>query len=215
MQPLLGNKLGFIRYADDFAVTSKTKEQLDKVKPAIEDWLAERGLTLHPDKTQIVKVSDGFNFLGFNIRTHRGSCFTTPQKDKVLSLLRRLRKWLKDNKTELPENVIRHFNPILRGWCNYYKTGASSRVFGYVRHQIWKMLWKWCLARHPNKNQAWVRDKYFAHINGDSWTFHTTVPFKVGPKVIHIFQMGRVKIERHVKVADRSSPDDKPARILA
>ena len=120
MQRLLGNKLGFIRYADDFAVTAKSKEQLDKVKPAIEVWLEERGLTLHPDKTQIVKVSDGFNFLGFNIRTHRGSCLTTPQKDKVLSLLRRLRNWLKDNKTELPGNVIRHFNPILRGWCNYY-----------------------------------------------------------------------------------------------
>lgn len=212
MQHLLGNKFGFIRYADDFAVTAKSKEQLDKVIPTIEEWLAERGLALHPDKTQIVKASNGFNFLGFNIRTYRDTCLTTPQKGKVLSLLRRLRKWLKDNKTELPENVIRHFNGILRGWCNYYKSAASSRVFGYVRHQIWRMLWKWCLHRHPNKSQTWVRNKYFASINGDSWTFHTTVPTKEGSKVMHIFQVTRVKIERHVKVADRSSPDDPSQR---
>jgi RNA-directed DNA polymerase len=48
MQRLVGNKFGFIRYADDFAVTAKSKEQLDRVKPAIEEWLAERGLALHP-----------------------------------------------------------------------------------------------------------------------------------------------------------------------
>ena len=53
-----------------------------------------------------------------------------------------------------------------------------------------------------------MRNKYFAHIDGDSWTFHTMVPFKDGPKVMHIFHVGRVKIERHVKVANRSSPDD-------
>jgi RNA-directed DNA polymerase len=208
MQLLLGNKFGFIRYADDFAVTAKSKEQLEKVKPTIEGWLAERGLALHPDKTSIVKASDGFNFLGYTIRTYRGRCLTTPQKDKVLKLLQKLKDWLKDNKPASPENVIRHFNDILRGWCNYYKTGVSSRVFGYVHHQIWKMLWKWCLHRHPNKNQTWVRKKYFGHINGDSWTFCTTVPTKKGPKMLHIFQVSQVKIERHVKVIDRFSPDD-------
>jgi len=65
MERLLKGKFGFVRYADDFVVTAKTKEELSEIIPVLEDWLLERGLTMHEKKTRIVHIQDGFNFLGF------------------------------------------------------------------------------------------------------------------------------------------------------
>ncbi len=65
MEQLCHGRFGFIRYADDFVVTARRKEDLEKFKPVIEDWLKQRGLILNETKTRIVSIKDGFNFLGF------------------------------------------------------------------------------------------------------------------------------------------------------
>ena len=65
------NRVNFIRYADDFIVTGKSRRLLEKsIRPAIERFLAERGLTLSPEKTAITHIKDGFTFLG-QIRSNR------------------------------------------------------------------------------------------------------------------------------------------------
>lgn len=69
-----------IRYADDFVVLCKTKEDAKQVYSLLEPYLSERGLTLAPDKTMITHLNDGFNFLGFNIR-----CYQTEQGLQVLN----------------------------------------------------------------------------------------------------------------------------------
>ena len=64
-----------MRYADDFIVTGCSKELLEnEVMPIIEDFMRERGLTLSPEKTKITQISEGFDFLGQNIRKYNGSC---------------------------------------------------------------------------------------------------------------------------------------------
>jgi RNA-directed DNA polymerase len=62
------NKYGFIRYADDFVITAQAKEDIEIVIPIVSEWLTHRGLTLSKEKTKIVNIEQGFNFLGFNIR---------------------------------------------------------------------------------------------------------------------------------------------------
>ncbi len=66
-------KVNIIRYADDFVGTGITREVLiDKVRPVIERFLAERGLTLSPEKTKITHITEGFDFLGMNVRKYNG-----------------------------------------------------------------------------------------------------------------------------------------------
>jgi RNA-directed DNA polymerase len=61
-----------VRYADDFVVTGRTKELLEReIKPLVEQFLRERGLELSPDKTVITHIKDGFDFLGQNVRKYR------------------------------------------------------------------------------------------------------------------------------------------------
>jgi RNA-directed DNA polymerase len=57
-----------IRYADDFVIFTGTKEDTEKIIPILTEWLKERGLELSKEKTKIVSLSEGFNFLGFTIR---------------------------------------------------------------------------------------------------------------------------------------------------
>ncbi|MGV0029185.1 reverse transcriptase domain-containing protein, partial [Phormidesmis priestleyi] len=82
---------GFIRYADDFIVTAKTRQEIEAIVPILTQWLGERGLELNPEKTQIVDIQTGFHFLGVTVRQFKGHCLPKPQKDKVLAFLRGIR----------------------------------------------------------------------------------------------------------------------------
>jgi RNA-directed DNA polymerase len=202
-------KYGYIRYADDFVITSKSKENIEAILPTIEAWLAKRGLELNVEKTKITQVSLGFNFLGFCIRQFKGSCLIKPQKQKVLAKLREIAAWLGANKQATQEAVIKYLNPIIRGWGNYYRHGVSKRVFSYFDNCLWKMLWRWCLRRHPNKGKPWVLRRYFRPAYGRKWAFATESLNRGKRKeLIAIFTLSSLPIERHIKVKGGASPDD-------
>lgn len=203
-------KAGYIRYADDFVVTARSKEAIEALLPTIEKFFAERGLALNTEKTRIVHVKDGFNFLGFNVRSYNGKCIVKPQKDKVHAKLSEIREWLKKHKTARTEDVIRHLNRILPGWANYYKRVNSKQVFAYVDNQIWRALWHWCLKRHPKKTKGWVRQRYFKRVKSREWTFYCTARnTTTGEQYeMHLVRISDIPIVRHVKVAGKASPDD-------
>jgi RNA-directed DNA polymerase len=204
LQQTLGPAYGYVRYADDLIVCASTREQTEAAKLTIEEWLKPRGLTLHPEKTRIVHIDDGFNFLSFSIRRYGGKCLIKPQKEKVLSFLADLRLWLNKHKQATAEQVIWHFNKILPGWSNHYKHVVSKKVFAYVSSEIWKMLWRWCLRRHPEKGKYWVNKKYFCTQGNASWRFHV----RRGDEILYLFDVSSVRIERHIKVKGAASPDD-------
>jgi RNA-directed DNA polymerase len=206
LQQTLGRAYGCVVYADDLVVCASTREKIEAAHLIIEDWLKPRGLALHQEKTRIVHVDDGFNFLGFSIRRYRGKCLIKPQKEKVLAFLRKLRLWLNNHRQATAENVIRHLNPILRGWSNNYKHVVSKDVFSYVSKAVWEMLWQWCLRRHPNKGKRWVAKKYFGVTT--RWRFQATT----GEDTLYLYDVGITPIERHIKVAGASSPDDPALR---
>lgn len=207
------NRYGLARYADDFVVTAETKEDIEAIVPTIEEWLQQRGLELNREKTKITHISGGIDFLGFHIRQFKGSCYTLPQKEKVHAFLDRIRTWLKDNVGAKPEAVIYTLNPILRGWGNYYRHGASKKTFTYVDHHVWKALWQWARKRHPNKGKKWIAEKYFMPPQGKRWTFYTTVENRKGRKsLLRIVLLSDIPIERHIKVRGTASPDDPELR---
>jgi RNA-directed DNA polymerase len=213
MQSLVGSKCGFIRYADDFVVTARSQEELVSLRPKLEGWLGERGLEMNTEKTRIVSIEDGFNFLGFNVRHYQGRCLVKPEMDKVFAFLRRIREWLNCHKQETPDVVILKLNPILRGWAQYYRNFVSSRTFSYVNHRITKMLWFWCKRRHPNKGRKWVKRKYFAVLDGRDWQFVAKSQDSAGkPVIYHLFNVNKMPIKRHIKVRGAVSPDD-PASL--
>ncbi len=63
-----------IRYADDFLALCHTRQQAIEVKARLAAWLAPRGLAFNEEKTRVVTLDEGFDFLGFNVRRYAASC---------------------------------------------------------------------------------------------------------------------------------------------
>lgn len=202
-------KLGVIRYADDFVVTSKDKESLEKVLTLIKQWLLQRGLEISQEKTRIVHINDGFNFLGFNLRHYNGKLLIKPQKEKVLAFCKKIGKMLSEMKARTQEDVITTLNPLLRGFANYYKGVVSKQTFSYINYRVWQYLWRWAKRRHPNKSKGWVKAKYFHRLKGRDWTFMCKGTGREGKEATHIlYDISSTPIIRHIKVKGNSSPDD-------
>jgi RNA-directed DNA polymerase len=191
-------------------VTGSTKEVLEnKIKPAIEAFLNERGLELSQEKTKITHIDDGFDFLGFNIRKYSGKLLIKPAKRNVLSFLRDLRVLINENKAAKTEVLIRKLNARIRGWANYYCHAISSRIFSYVDHTVFQAISKWIKRRHPEKNAGWRHNKYFRRLNLRNWIFFAKIQNKKGVKSnLDLFLASSVKIKRHIKIRSDANPFD-------
>ncbi len=133
-------KLGVVRYADDFIVTARDKENLTVAQNLIKAWFSERGLEFSSEKTLITSMEDGFDFLGFNSRHYDGKLLIKPSKKKVLAFCKRIGKEVKILNGAKQEVIIKKLNPILRGFANYYKGVVSKETFGYISHRVWQYM---------------------------------------------------------------------------
>ncbi len=165
-------KVNLIRYADDFIITGRSKELLEnEVRPLVERFLKERGLTLSPDKTRITHIEQGFDFLGQHYRKFRDGMFIQPSKKNTLNFLAKVRTTIRRNSSVTQENLIWTLNPIIRGWVNYHRFIAAKKTFKKVDDAIWRCLWKWAVRRHPCKSRRWVLRKYWRPWRQNSWRF--------------------------------------------
>jgi RNA-directed DNA polymerase len=91
--------INYVRYADDFIVTGRSKELLEQeIMPIIKEFMRERGLMLSPEKTRITHIDEGFDFLGQNIRKYNGKLLIKPSKANVATFLEKVRSAVKGNK---------------------------------------------------------------------------------------------------------------------
>lgn len=204
---------GFIRYADDFIITAPNAECMSAVISHIIALLQTKGLELNLEKTQIRHAEQGINYLGFNIRKYDGKTIIKPEKEKVLSKLQEIRKWLKRNVNASASAVINYLNPIIRGFAYYYRNVCSKKVFSYFDSKIWEALYKWARRKHGSLNRKEVIRKYFnigiQHSSYKKWDFLTLTKDRRGKeKVLVLFKAATVPIVRHIKVAGTNSKDD-------
>src|SRR6266404_4509854 len=113
------DQVNFIRYADDFIVTARTKETLEQiVKPAVVAFLISRGLELSEQKTAITHIETGFNFLGQNVRKYKNKLLIKPAKEGLKALVQKTRDCIRSALGQSQAALIRNLNPIVRGWAN-------------------------------------------------------------------------------------------------
>ncbi len=191
--------------ATHLVVIAPSRETLvTYVIPRLQQYLAERGLTLSEAKTRIVHREDGFNFLGFTVRRYGHILLTRPQKEKVQRHLRAVKALLDSHQQTPTVQIIKLLNPIIRGWANYYRHCAAKATYGYVAHRYWQMLWQWAKRRHPNKSSRWVFRRYFYAKGNRNGIFGTSNASLLNP--------ADTPITRYVKVRGRSSPYDPALR---
>jgi RNA-directed DNA polymerase len=210
----LGGKsasVNFIRYADDFVITSKSKEILEgKVQPVVEQFLQQRGLELSPKKTVITHVEKGFDFLGQNVRRYpNGKLLIKPSKKNVKTFLDGIRQTIRNARGLSAADLIDLLNPKIRGWANYHRHVVSSRTFSSVDRSIFYSLWQWARGRHQKKNSHWLREKYFEKRGTRDWCFVGETCDDQGQlNKVWLYHAKSTPIKRHVKVKAEANPYD-------
>ena len=195
-----------VRYADDFAACCHSRQQAGRVKARLAGWLAQRGLSLNEDKTRIVCLTQGFDFLGWNIRRYRnGKLLIKPSQAAVRRHRQRLAKEMRTMRGSNALAVIVTLNPVIRGWTAYHRSQVSSGAFASLGNYMWKLTWKWARHSHPNKGRRWVAARYFGKFNAyreDRWVFGDK---DTGACLV---KHPWTAIRRHVMVKGTASPDD-------
>jgi RNA-directed DNA polymerase len=194
-----------IRYADDLLAFCHSVEQAEQVKARLAQWLAPRGLAFNEDKTRVVHLDEGVDFLGFNLRRYRGKLLIKPSKAAVKRIRQRLSTEMRALRGANAEAVLQRLNPIIRGWSAYYRHVVSSRAFNDVDTHMWRLAYKWAKYRHPHKSKRWITARYFGAFNlarRDQWVFGDR---ETGA---YLLKFVWTKIVRHTLVKGRASPDD-------
>ena len=201
-------KVNVIRYADDFVITGKTKELLeDTIKPAIEKFLEERGLTLSPEKTRITRIEDGFNFLGQNPRKYKGKLLIKPAVDNVKAFMGKVRETIRKFTAKKTGDMIRTLNAIIRGWANYHRHNVAFDTFKTVDNRIFRHLWDWAKRRHTHKGKRWLIQTYWFS-SPKAWVFSAAEKTPEGKRRVELIRATSIGIERHVKIRSAANPFD-------
>jgi RNA-directed DNA polymerase len=200
-------KIHLIRYADDFIVTASDKDILEnKVKPLIEDFLAQRGLRLSPEKTKITHISEGFNFLGQNIRMYsKGKLLIRPAKVSVRSVIDKLKGIIVKHRGSQAAILIRNLNPVITGWANFHRHACSKKTFYQLDRILWRNIWNWARQRHNNLGYRKIVSLLFMRVGNRKWQFFGK--FSDG-KTILLRMFCNFHIKRHRLINGNANPFD-------
>jgi len=195
-----------IRYADDLVVCCHSRQQAEQVRARLAEWLEPRGLAFNEAKTRIVPVTEGFDFLGFNLRRYpNGKLLIKPSATAIKRFRERLAKEFRALRGANVAAVLAKIVPITRGWVAYYRTVVSARVFAALTDYLWKLTYKWACWSHPNKPKRWITGRYFGKFSkfrNDRWVFGDRDTGAYLPKPAW------TDIVRHTLVKSGASPDD-------
>ena len=179
----------------------------------INEWLKTRGLEISEKKTKIIHLTEGFDFLGFNIRHYK----TSKTKTGYKLLIKPSKKFLKQTRRDIREKfleckgkhviaLINVINPIIRGKANYMKRKVSSKAFSDLDNYLFRRQVRYAKRTHPNKSWKWIKKKYWGRLNLQRPNYQWVFGDKTNGG--YMLQFSWNKIERHPLVKKTSSPDD-------
>ncbi|MFD7447096.1 group II intron reverse transcriptase/maturase [Streptomyces sp. NPDC059909] len=157
-----------VRYADDFLVlVAGTREHAEGMRDLVAEVLAPMGLRLSPEKTMITHIDQGFDFLGWHIQrqTKRGSdrryVYTYPARKALRAVMAKVKTLCRQVDTNLPLSALMYqLNPVLRGWCAYFRPGVSSKTFDFLGSYVWHRVISWIRRKHRQVSWKQLRRRY-------------------------------------------------------
>lgn len=142
-----------VRYADDFVILCRSREDAERALETVRGWVEENGLTLHPDKTHVgdcLQPGEGFEFLGYRFEAGQRHV----RKKSLQRLKEKMREKTRRTRGVSLAQVISDLNPMLRGWFAYFKH-AQKRTFSTLDAQIRRRLR--AMLRKQEKRPAFGR----------------------------------------------------------
>lgn len=187
-----------IRFADDLVILCHSKEDAILALEQLKSSLSKRGLSISELKTKVVHISEGFDFLGFNIRISpkpyssynnsiiklndeytinydRVGIYVSPSQKSITKVKQKLKQVLMTTKGSTAERFVVNMNSIIRGYANAKLHWHSNKAFRELDSYLYSLSWRWAIRKHPNKGSKWIMNKYFIHLKlgliNSKWTF--------------------------------------------
>ncbi|MEO3807356.1 group II intron maturase-specific domain-containing protein, partial [Nonomuraea sp. B1E8] len=157
-----------VRFADDWCLmVTGTRADAEVLKEEISEVLAGMGLRLAPEKTLITHIDEGLDFLGWHIQRHRKRgedrhyVYTYPAKKALRAVCQKIKDMCRGTNTNQPLAILLHrLNPMLRGWCTYFRPGVSSKTFGFLASVVWRQVMAWLRRKHRKTSWKAIRRRY-------------------------------------------------------
>ncbi len=151
-----------VRYADDFVVVAKSREDAVWLKDKITTFLTDLGLTLSKKKTSITHIDQGYDFLGFNIRRYDSRVLIRPSKPALKKFRRNFKARLAVaiHKYGFSPEMISCLNTFIWSWAQYYRWVSSKRSFRKLDHYIWHTTYRKALrfgGPHATKRGTYLK----------------------------------------------------------
>jgi len=144
-----------------------TRSDAEALHDEVSAVLAPMGLRLSEAKTKVCHIDEGFDFLGWHIqrRARRGqngkrAVYTYPSKEALASVMAKVRSLTARAKHRTLGDLLISVNRVLRGWCNYFRHGVSSKTFGYLDHFTWWRIFGWLQKRHAGLRKGTLVRRY-------------------------------------------------------
>lgn len=210
-----GNR-AIVRYADDFVIFCESRLDSKQAIKDLEPFLSKRGLNLSEAKTKIVHITEGFDFLGYNIRQYKVSntktgykCLIKPSKESIKNVKYKIKQIFKECLSKPLDLLIGKINELVRGWGNYYRNAVSKKVFSHLDTYVYKRCVRYVKRTHPTKPRKFTDSKYWGRFQpsrDDKWVFGNKANGN------YITKFAWIKIKRHELIEKTNSPDNPELR---
>jgi RNA-directed DNA polymerase len=155
-----------IRYADDLVLmVSGDRHHAEALRGQVTAALAPLGLRLAPEKTRVVHIDEGFDFLGYHIRrmrkrgTSKHYVYTKPSRKAIQAIKDKIKaKTYRSTRHMGLDELITSLNRLLAGWANYFRYGVSKATFSAIDAFTWGRLMRWIRAKHAGRHRLGLKE---------------------------------------------------------
>jgi len=146
----MSNSVVLVRYADDMVLLARTELEARQAWERLQSQFAVLRLVVNQEKSRLTTVEEGFAFLGFEFRKPpRRLLYMWPRKKACQHIRDRVREVVRSFPSSATiGEVIRKLNPILNGWCTYFRVGNSNRIFHQIDWAVQSELQLWLRRKH-------------------------------------------------------------------
>ncbi|MFD0510366.1 group II intron maturase-specific domain-containing protein [Streptomyces aureus] len=180
-----------------YVVLCTSESEARDLKTKLAAWLQPRGLSFNEEKTRIVHLADGFDFLGFNVRRYGQKLIIKPSKDAVQRAKEKIRTVIRQHRGAPAERLANALGPLVRGWSIYYRHVVSKETFRKLDDFTHHALRRWAIYCNRRKTPRWLRERYWGRFDKgreDRWVF--------GSEAGYLPKFAWTGIVRHVMVKE-------------
>jgi len=189
-----------IRFADDILVSARTMESAEEIKQILSSFLAVRGLTLSEQKTRIIDLADGFEFLSRHYQYSDGFVYAAPSEAAIARMEKKMSDLI-TNYRGSQKSLIEKINKKLTGWASYHKITEAEQAFRRIDNVVKILLLELCEKLNPHLPRDKIISKYFYREANGEYIYALS-----GRPDIRIFRLADTILIKHKPVATKMNP---------